>query len=125
MAFSFDPSLSDYVSIIRFHIGDTKVEGYFIEDETIEYLYNQNQSVGEAVIASIKFILSRLSQPDYRTDWLSISGMDRAREGFRQLLKDKSAEFGVSINGSSFGSSISYPYRADSLQDEETEYDGS
>ena len=59
MSFSFDPTLSDDVSLVRFHIGDTDEEGYFLDDETIQYWVNQD-NVNSAVVSCIRFILSQL-----------------------------------------------------------------
>lgn len=124
MTFSFNPALSDDISVIRFHIGDTDSNGHYIENETIQYFVD-NGSVGEAVLASIKYIITQLSKPDFRLDWMSVSNMAAAREGFENLLINKATEFGLSPNGITATSTISQPYRADSLQDsDEAVYDG-
>ena len=114
MSFSFDASLDDNISLVRFHIGDTDSDGYFLEDETIEYWVNAGD-VETAVIACIKFILSQFSRPNFSLDWLSVSGMADAKKGYEDLLKRKEREFGiVSITAASV---ITQPYRADSRQD--------
>lgn len=114
MAFTFDASLGDDVSLVRFHIGDTDADGYYLEDETIQYFVDAG-SVGSAVIASIKYIITQLSKPDFRKDWLAVSNMAQARKGFEDLLAKKEAEFG--LQDVSASATISLPYRADSLQD--------
>ena len=122
MSYNFDPSLADNVSLVRFHIGDNSDEGHFMEDETIQYWVDAG-TVGSAVVACIKYILSQLSKPDFKLDWMSVSNMKDAREGYEALLKEKMAEFGeYSITATS---TISQPYRADSGQDsEDSVYDG-
>jgi hypothetical protein len=114
MSFSFDPTLGDDVSLVRFHIGDTDSEGYFLDDETIQYWVNQD-TVNSAVINCIRYILSQLSRPDFKLDWMSVSGMQEARKGYEALLMQKMAELGeVTFSATA---TIALPYRADSLQD--------
>jgi hypothetical protein len=110
MAFTFTAGLSDNVSIVRFHIGDTNERGHYLEDETIQY-YITNGGVGTAVIACIRYIITQLSTPDFRQDWLSVS-KGEARKGFETLLKIKQQEFGISA--ATAASTISLPHRADS-----------
>jgi len=122
MTFSFDAALGNDVSLVRWHIGDDNSEGHFIEDETIQYWVDAG-TVGSAVVACIRYILSQLSKPDFRLDWMSVSNMKDAREGYEALLKDKMTEFGE-YNVTAV-STISQPYRADSGQDsEDSVYDG-
>jgi hypothetical protein len=123
MTYSFDASLGDDVSLVRFHIGDNSVDGYYLEDETIQYFVDAG-SVGSAVIACIKYIISQLSKPDFRLDWMSVSNMEAARRGFEKLLNEKVTEFGLPLYTAS--ATISQPYRADSKQDsDDAVYDGS
>jgi hypothetical protein len=122
MSYTFDASLSDDVSLVRFHIGDNNTEGYYLDDETIQHFVTAG-SVGSAVVMCIKYIISQLSQPNYRLDWMQISDMAEAREGYEKLLKVKEKEFGIS--SVTVSSSIKLPYRADSDQDSsESVYDG-
>ena len=122
MTFSFDPSIPENLDLVRFHIGDTKDEGHYIEDETIEYLLEQDgATVGSVVISSIKVIIAALSAPDFKLDWMTVTGMDKARKGFQELLAMKQAEFGV--YDVMVTSKVSHPYRADSRQDpDDAEY---
>ena len=123
MTYSFDASLADDVSLVRFHIGDNSVDGYYLEDETIQYFVTAG-SVGSAVIACIKYIISQLSKPDFRLDWMAVSSMADARKGYEDLLAKKVIEFGLPLYTAS--STISQPYRADSKQDsDDGVYDGS
>ena len=123
MAFTYDPALSTNVSLVRFHIGDTNEDGAFLADETINYLVT-TYSVGEAVVRSIQYIITQLSQPDFRLDWMQVSNKE-ARTGYEKLLKEKAQEFGIRLSKLTPTSTISQPYRADSYQDsDDAVYDG-
>jgi hypothetical protein len=123
MAFTYDPALSTNVSLVRFHIGDTNENGAFLADETINYLVT-TYSVGEAVVRSIQYIITQLSQPDFRLDWMQVSNKE-ARAGYEKLLKEKAQEFGIRLSKLTPTSTISQPYRADSYQDsDDAVYDG-
>lgn len=123
MAFTYDPALSTNVSLVRFHIGDTNEDGAFLADETINYLVT-TYSVGEAIVRSIQYIITQLSQPDFKLDWLSVSNKE-ARAGYEKLLKEKAQEFGIRLSKLTPTSTISQPYRADSYQDsDDAVYDG-
>jgi len=112
MTYTFAPALTDDVSLVRFHIGDNSSEGHYLEDETINYFVTAS-GVGTAVIRSIQYIITQLSQPDFRKDWLSVSNSE-ARKGYETLLKAKAQEFGVSVSNVTMTSSVSNPYRTDS-----------
>jgi len=114
MTFSFAINLSTDLALVRFHIGDTSNEGHYLEDETINALITSEGSVGGAVIACIKYIITQLSSPNYKLDWMSVTN-EQAREGFEKLLKDKANEFGIST-GVSATSTVKHAYRADSDQ---------
>lgn len=123
MSFTFVPSLSTDVSLVRFHIGDTNISGHYLEDETINYFVTNN-GVNEAVIQCIKYIITQLSTPNFSQDWLTVSN-EQARQGYENLLKTKALELGVSLSRVTSSASISLPYRADSYQDSsESVHDG-
>lgn len=125
MTFTFDINLANDEDKVRFHIGDTDSNGNYLPDETITALLTSEGTVGGAVIQSIKYIISQLSSPNFKLDWLSVSN-EKAREGFKELLIIKSQEFGISLSGLSATATIGLPYRADSDQDsDESVYDGS
>jgi len=121
MAFTFDPALADNVSLVRFHIGDVNEDGFYLHDETIQYFVTAG-SVGSAVIACIKHIITQLSVPNFNLDWMSVS-VGEARQGYEKLLKDKQIEFGIQTAIAS--ASISLPHRIDSydVADENGEFD--
>jgi hypothetical protein len=121
MTFSYDASLGTDTDLVRFHIGDTNEEGYFLENETIDYWVAQT-SMEEAVITCIRFIITQLSAPDFKQDWLTVNHKE-ARKGYEDMLIAKAQELGVNATGISFASSVSNPSRADSDQEDNT-YDG-
>ena len=112
MTYTFNNSLSTDVSLVRFHIGDNHDNGHYLEDETIQYFVD-NGSVGSAVIACIKYIITQLSIPNFRKDWLSVTN-EQARAGYETLLKIKQQEFGIS--SATVTSIISHTHRADSYE---------
>jgi hypothetical protein len=123
VAFTFASNLSTDLAKVRFHIGDTDADGYYLQDETINALLTTEGSVGAASIACIKYIISQLSKPNFKLDWMSVSDMQEARKGYQELLSQKVTEFGLPRYTAT--STISQPYRADSGQDsDEWEYDG-
>jgi hypothetical protein len=109
--YTFNPSLADDVSLVRFHIGDTNGEGgHFLEDETISY-WVSSVGVQMAVIECIKYIITQLSTPNFMQYWLQVSN-DKAREGYERMLADKQKEFG--ITGMRAQSRVVQPVRVDS-----------
>ena len=121
MTFTFATNLSTDLAKVRFHIGDTNSAGAYLADETINALVTSEGSVGGAVVACIKYIITQLSQPDFRLDWMSVSNAE-ARKGFQELLKQKAQEFGVTLSGATAAATISLPHRADSLENEDGVY---
>lgn len=112
MSFTFDTALSTDLALIRFHIGDTHEEGHYLDDKTIQYFITAG-SVGSAVVACIKYIITQLSTPNFSKDWLSVSN-EQARAGYETLLKVKQQEFGISNVVAA--STISHVHRADSYE---------
>jgi hypothetical protein len=125
MTFTFSADLSTDLALVRFHIGDTDADGYYLTDETITALLTSEGSVGGAVIACIKYIITQLSKPNFKLDWMSVSDMQEARKGYERLLITKAQEFGIKPTSITISTTISTPYRADSGQDsDEDTYDG-
>ena len=121
--FTYDNTLATDLALVRFHIGDTSSKGNYLFDETILALLTSEGSVGGAVIASIKYIITQLSDPNFRLDWMSVTN-HQAREGFEQILTIKSQEFGIALSGLTASATISLPSRADSFQAGDDTYDG-
>jgi hypothetical protein len=113
MSFSFDPSLGDSVSWVRFMIGDTDSNGYYLQDESIQYWITSG-SKEQAVIDCIENIIAQLSMPTTKLDWLSVD-YSTARAGYEALLKRMKQKLGKT-NGVTFGQVTHTPYRADSKQ---------
>lgn len=124
MSFSYDVSLADNVSLVRFHIGDTEVDGYFLDDETISYWNTELGDANKTVIYCIEYIISQLSQPNFRLDWMRVDS-EAAAASYRELLELKRQELGVPLGGTNPVMDVGYPYRADSNQSTDEEYDGS
>lgn len=114
MSYTFNPALTDDVSLVRFHIGDNHEAGHYLDDETIQYFVTAS-GVNAAVIKCIRYVITQLSQPDFRQDWLSVNRAE-ARKGYEALIKQKAQELGVSLTNATIVSSITLPYRVDSLQ---------
>lgn len=112
MTYSFDPNIGTDKDLVRFHIGDNKAAGHYLEDETIKFFINRD-GWKKAVVTCILYIITQLSQPDFVQDWMEVSN-EKAREGYENLLKLKKSELG--LTGFSIVSSISLPTRADSYQ---------
>ena len=116
MAFTYDAALGTDLSLVRFHIGDTNEEGYFLEDATITYWLTQKGSVGGAAIACLRYMITQANQPNFKLDWLSVTNTDYVKM-LQTLLKQKAQEFGLSATGASMTSTVSNPTRADSDQE--------
>ncbi len=123
MTFTYDENLATDLALVRFHIGDTNVNGAYLQDATIDALVTSEGSVGAAAIASIKYIITQLSVPDFKLDWMTVSN-EQARAGYEALLTRKAQEFNISVSGIVASAVIGLPTRADSLQDSDNVYDG-
>jgi len=120
MSFSFDVSISKNLDKVRFYIGDTDEDGYFLDDETIDYWIGQG-TVETATVNCLRYIISQFARPNFSVDWLSVSGMAEAKKGFEDLLGELQMELGEYTVSAECD--ISQPYRADSLQDtDDTDY---
>ena len=106
MTFTFATDLSTNLAKIRFHVGDTNEDGAYLADETINALYTSEGSVGAASIACIRYILTQLSTPNFRKDWLWVN-YEEARKGFENLLKLKAQEFGIALGSVTASATIS------------------
>ena len=113
MTFIFNANLSNDVSWVRFQIGDTDSAGYYLEDETIHALVTENGRE-QAVIDCIEYIISQLSAPTSRLDWLTVD-YSQARAGYEALLKRKKQALGKT-GGVTLKLVTSHPWREDSDQ---------
>jgi hypothetical protein len=90
-----DP-VNDAADWIRFELGETDSEDYFLEDEEIDAalaLAEDDKQV--AALSCIKLILRKLSKPNFRADWLQVD-YEKARAEWRATLAEKTQEYGVS-----------------------------
>lgn len=124
MTYTYDPALSTDKDKVRFHIGDTDPDGAFLEDETIVALIAITGSMEDAAITCLSYIITQLSTPNFRLDWMRVDN-EAARKGYEELLIYKRQEFGVT-GGFTAESELTHAYRLDSHQDPDNEqYDGS
>ena len=99
---------------VRFNTGDTGPEGYYMTDEVIASLVATEGTKEKAAIGGIEYIIAKLSQPDFKADWLSVDHA-AARQGFERLLEQKRKKFGLTVKTRLTSRSVAV-YRADSLQ---------
>ena len=116
MTYTFNPSLADNVSLVRFHTGDNHDDGHFVEDETIRYLLTvNNNDVGLSVVAVLKYIVSQLSQPNFSVGWMNVDNAT-ACTAYKELLIRKAQEFSTTISGVSQAVTVKSVSRSDSYQ---------
>ena len=98
MAFSYGYDLAgSNADRVRFEIGDTDSEGYFLEDEEIVGLLGLDDATWQtAVLAGIRGIIAKLSRPTFTADWLKVDNKV-ALDSFRKLLAEKEAEYGIGL----------------------------
>lgn len=109
MTFTFAGDLSINRDFVRFEVGDTTEDSAWLTDELIASLITKHGSANAAVISALKYIITQLSRPDFRADWLQVSNAE-ARKGYETMLADKKKEYGI---GGITASAV-YTYRQDS-----------
>lgn len=112
MTFTYDISLTTDLALVRFEIGDTSEAGHYLEDETINHFLTSS-SFGQAVVSCLEYIVTQLSVPNFRLDWMSVSN-EQAHAGFENILKQERQKYGIYT--STITSSISHVHRADSYE---------
>lgn len=117
MSFSYGEDLTVSVDFVRFHTGDVVSGQNFLSDEIIASLVDTAGSNEAAVIAALKHIITRLSQPNFTADWLKIEHQ-QARQGYEKMLAEKKNEFGIG----GIRVTTTHVYRADSAQTEEPDF---
>lgn len=95
MTATFDAALSDDVSKVRFHIGDTDMSAAMLQDATLSALVSTHGTVEKAVIAALLHLISLVSRPNFRADWLQVDNRS-AVQSLQDLLRLKREEFGIS-----------------------------
>jgi len=79
MTFTYTEDLTVARDYVRFHTGDTVSDQAYLTDEIITSLLAVESSTNAAVIAAIEHIMARLSQPNFRADWLQVAGPPASR----------------------------------------------
>lgn len=81
MSFSYDPSMSDDVSKVRFLIQDTIPIGYFFEDEELTFLISENTSIYGAAAEAALALYNRFVQASTvaEVDDIRLEYRDRAK----------------------------------------------
>lgn len=117
MTFTYTEDLTVARDFVRYHTGDV-VEGQnFLSDEIIESLVTTTGSNEAAALSAIRHIMSRLSTPNFKADWLQID-YQSARAGYEKLLKEKLNEFGLGLPVAT----AMHTYRADSAATEAPDF---
>ena len=117
MTFTYTEDLSVSRDFVRFHTGQVVDEQSFLSDEIIASLVSTTGSKEAAALAGIRHIISRLSTPNFRADWLQIDN-ESARRGYEKLLTDKKNELGLGLPVAS----AVHTYRVDSAQTEAPDF---
>lgn len=87
---------------VRFEVGDTDSEGYFLEDEEIAGLLALPSATWQtATLQGIRGIIGKLSRPAFTADWLKVDPAV-AIKSYRKLLAEKEAEYGLNL-GEEYG----------------------
>ena len=94
MTFTYTPAAATDSTRVRFHTGDTVEAEAYLSDEEITFLLAEESSWQRATISAIKFIIAKLSKPNFKADWLQVDHAS-ARKGFESLLQQKRQEFGI------------------------------
>lgn len=118
MAFTYTSNpASVAIDYVRWHTGETVAAESMVSDEEITSLIALNGSNNAAVIAVIRYKIIRLSQPDFKADWIQVSN-SAAVKSLQSMLKDKAKELGVAL----IVASVTHVYRADSAATAEPDY---
>ena len=118
MTFTFAGDLTEERDFVRFYTGDTDVDRAFLSDELIASLVTEAGSKQAAVVDALEYIISQLSQPDFRADWLQMNFAE-ARKGYETRLMQAQRKFGLNAITARAGRT----HRADSRQTTTPTYD--
>jgi hypothetical protein len=119
MTFTYTENLSFDPDFVRFHTGDTTETESLLSDAIISSLLDTETSKYTAVIAGLRYMKRQMMRPDFRADWLSVSDYSSVVAALDDLIKEKQSEFGLT----SFTSTVTHVYRADSAHTQEPDYD--
>jgi hypothetical protein len=116
MTFTFVPDLTIDRDFVRFETGDTTEGQNFLSDELITSLLATTDTKYLAVLKGLKFIITQLSRPDFKADWLDVKNGE-ARKGYEKMLSDKADEYGISLRRT-ITASVVNTYRSDSYMED-------
>lgn len=94
MGFSYGNDLTNDLDWVRFKTGDTQSDEAFLPDELILSLLSIESSKQRAALAACAFIITQLSRPDFKADWLEVKN-STARAAYEKLLARLEGEFGI------------------------------
>lgn len=112
MTFTYDLDSFGDLERVRFHINDTVEADARFSDEEITAIITEEGDWQQAVISLLENLIAKLSQPNFKADWLTVDN-DVARKGYETLLAIKQAKFGV-VTGRIITGSSRRVYRKDS-----------
>ena len=96
MTFSYSPITND-LSRVRFHIGDTDAASAMFSDEEVTGVITEVGDWKKAVIALIQNLIAKCSQPNFTADWLTVDSASAVRS-YQALLQMKRRELKVYAN---------------------------
>lgn len=120
MSFTYDLGSPNNITRVRFHLGDKVEDTAIFSDEEIAFAIDEAGSWQAAVIACIRSVIGMLAaEPDMQADWLRIDWR-RSVENWRQLLNEKTQQFGLGKARASSGGR--HVHRIDGLQKTELDW---
>lgn len=117
MTFTYTEDLTNSRDFVRFHCGDTDSASSFLSDALIASLIATSGSNEQAVLSGLRYIITKLSTPNFKADWLQVDNAS-AVNSYLKMLAEKKTEFGVG----GLTISVTNTYRSDSAQTEESDY---
>ncbi|MGJ3241168.1 MAG: hypothetical protein ACFE0Q_20830 [Anaerolineae bacterium] len=101
MTFSYGYDLAnDDNDRVRYEVGDTDPDGFFLHDEEITGLLALDGATWQtASLAAIRGIIGKLSRPSFTADWLRVDPKV-ALDSYRKLLAEKQDEYGLDLGES-------------------------
>lgn len=118
MSFSYDPSLSDDISKVRFLVQDKVEMGRYLEDEEIQFLIAENATIHGAAAEAALAIYNQLLQASTvaEVDDIRIETRDRAKfyKNVYDELKNKASTKNFTLAPIFIGGADRKQYIADS-----------
>lgn len=118
MSFTYSPLTND-LSRVRFHLGDTDINSAAFQDEEITGVITEVGDWKTATIYLIQNLIAKCSTPNFTADWLTVDSASAAKS-YQQLLKIKRRELKIFSNVAT----VVAPWRPDSGQTAPPDYTG-